>query len=218
MQNFSIEGSPQTASGLRERKKRRTHEALIQAAMRLYRERGYEAVTIAAIAGAADVAPRTFFGYFECKEDVFLSRGDERLELLVQAIGERDRRQPILTAVRPALLMERERGGRQQNDPDLEQLLQHPAIRERLRQRWNRWEDRLADAIAQDVGARPEDPEPRVVAAALIGAIRVAAAAAQEQPRQRRKIAERVFELLATGLSHYGATGSGATGRGVTKP
>lgn len=193
-------------SGLRERKKQRTRQALIEAAMRLYREEGYEAVTVAAIAREADVAPRTFFGYFESKEDVFLSRGDDRLDLLVQAIRQRDRRKSILAAVRPVLLQDREpgRAGRAPNMPELGELLQHPAVRARLRERWNRWEDTLADAIAQDVGAKPEDPEPRVVAAALTGAIRIAAIEAHEHPRQRKEIAERAFKLVASGLSRYG--------------
>ena len=197
----------QSDSGLRARKKLQTRKALIEAAMRLYRANGYEGVTVAAIAREADVAPRTFFGYFESKEDVFLGRGDDRLEIVVEAIRQRDRSQPILAAVRPALLQDREpnRSSKSPNTLDLRQLLQHPAIRSRLRERWNQWEDRLADAIAEDVGAKPEDPEPRVLAAALTGAIRVAATAAQEQPRRRREIAERVFQLLASGLSRYGA-------------
>jgi AcrR family transcriptional regulator len=194
--------------GLRERKKRRTRQALIDAAFRLYREKGLEGVTVAEIARVADVAPRTFFGYFESKEDVFLGRGDDRLELLVEAIQERDRREPILTAIRRALQQDRQppleasRTGR----PELSELLQHPAIANRLRERWNRWEDLLASAIAADVGAGPGDPEPRVVAAAVAGAIRVAAAAAQEQPDRRFEVARRVFDLLASGLAGYGAS------------
>jgi AcrR family transcriptional regulator len=193
--------------GLRARKKQQTRQAIIDAAMRIYREKGFDGVTIAEIARRADVAPRTFFGYFETKEDVFLGRGDQRLERLVQAIRERDRREPILSAVRPILLENREppRERKPASMPDLAELLSHPAIAARLRERWNQWEDLLAEAIAQDIGARPGDPEPRVVAAALTAAIRVAAAAAQQHPRQRRQIARRVFELLASGLSRYGA-------------
>ena len=195
-------------TGLRARKKQQTRRALIEAALRLYREKGYDGVTVAAIAREADVAPRTFFGYFESKEDVFLGRGDERLEMLVEAIRGRDREQPILSALRPVLLQDRDRRPRQRpaDEPELEDLLKHSAIRARLRQRWNLWEDRLAEAIADDVGAARGDPEPRVVAAALTGAIRVASAAAQEHPSARRQIAERVFELLASGLGSYGAS------------
>ena len=210
MQNTSTRETRQLGpaqEGLRARKKQKTRRALIEAAMRLYRDRGFEGVTIAGIAEDADVAPRTFFSYFETKEDVFLGRGDERLERLVQAIQHRDRRQPILKAIHSVLLEAREpaRTGKSNGMPGLSELLEHPAIANRLRERWNRWEDLLAEAIARDVGARLGDPEPRVVAAALTGAIRVAAAAAREQPSRSRQIADRVFKLLSSGLSRYGA-------------
>jgi AcrR family transcriptional regulator len=199
--------APASALGLREIKKRRTRHALIEAAMRLYREKGFDKVTVAEIAREADVAPRTFFGYFETKEDVFLGRGDDRLDRLVQAIRERDRRQPILSAIQPVLLQDREpvRRERAARAPELPELLLHPAIAHRLRERWNRWEDLLAQAIAEDVGARTTDPEPRVIAAAIAGAIRIAAEAAREQPNRRKQVAERVFALLASGLATYGA-------------
>jgi AcrR family transcriptional regulator len=193
--------------GRREIKKRRTRQALIEAAMRLYREKGFEGVTVAEIAHEADVAPRTFFGYFPTKEDVFLGRGDDRLDHLVRTIRDRDRRKPILTAIRPVLLQDREPRpepiGR--GMPDLPELLRHPAMVHRLRERWNQWEDVLAVAIAEDVGAESGDPRPRVVAAAITGAIRVAAAAAAEQPNRRKESAVQVFELLASGLGRYGA-------------
>jgi AcrR family transcriptional regulator len=201
----------QPEAGLRERKKRRTRQALIDAALRLYREHGFEGVTVARIASEADVAPRTFFGYFESKEDVFLGRGDDRIEQLVRAIRERDRSQAVLTAVRPVLLpsrsTKRQRADPDSGNPELSDLLRHPAVAARLRERWNRWEDRLAEAIAEDVGAGPFDPEPRVVAAALTGAIRVAALAAQAEPTEarRRELARRALEILESGLAHYGA-------------
>jgi len=208
------------AGGLRDRKKQRTRQALIGAAMRLYREKGFDGVTVAEIAREADVAPRTFFGYFETKEDVFLGRGDLRLERLVQVIRERDRRKPILTAIQRELLRDREASseGQPTTRPDLSELLRHPAIASRLRERWNRWEDMLAEAIAADVGASPGDPEPRVVAAALTGAIRVAAAAAEQQPRRRREVAQRVFDLLGSRLSRYGAIPARPTRRRAEPP
>jgi AcrR family transcriptional regulator len=205
----------QHSLGLRETKKRRTRQALIDAAVRLYRERGLEGLTVADIAREADVAPRTFFGYFETKEDVFLGRGDDRLDRIVQAIRERDRRQPILSAIRPVLFENREPHTQvpAARSPDLSELLRHPAFAGRLRARWNRWEDLLAVAIAEDVGARAGDPRPRFVAAAITDAIRIAAAAAREQPNRRKQIAEQVFDLLASGLSGYGAVESGGQPR-----
>ena len=201
------QGVSRPALGLREIKKRRTRQALIEAATRLYREKGFDGVTVAEIAHEADVAPRTFFGYFETKEDVFLGRGDDRLDRLVRAIRERDRRQPILDAIRPVLLQDGEPmpASSARRRPDLPDLLRHPAMAHRLRERWNQWEDVLAQAIAEDVGAAASDPRPRVVAAAITGAIRTAAAAASEQPSRRKQAAAQVFELLASGLERYGA-------------
>jgi AcrR family transcriptional regulator len=195
------------ALGRRETKKLRTRQALIEAAMRLYREKGFDGVTVAEIAHEADVAPRTFFGYFATKEDVFLGRGDDRLGRLVRAIRERDRRQPILTAIRPVLLEEREPlpASTTRRTPHVAELLRHPAIVNRLRERWNQWEDVVAEAIAEDVGAEAGDPRPRVVAAAITGAIRVSAAAAAEQPNRRKEVAVQAFEFLASGLGRYGA-------------
>lgn len=195
------------AVGLREIKKRRTRQTLIEAAMRLYREKGFDGMTVAEIAREADVAPRTFFGYFETKEDVFLGRGDDRLDRLVRTIRERNHRQPILAAIRPVLLQNREPlpASSAHRMPDLPELLRHPAIAHRLRQRWNQWEDVLAEAIANDIGAAAADPRPRVLAAAITGAIRIAAAAAAERPNRRKQVAAQAFELLASGLAHYGA-------------
>ena len=96
-------GASAPESGLRERKKQRTRQTIIEAALSLYQERGYEGVTVAEIARRADIAPRTFFGYFESKDDVFLGPGDDRLERVIRAIRERDPRQPILIAVQREL-------------------------------------------------------------------------------------------------------------------
>ncbi|SDM31184.1 TetR/AcrR family transcriptional regulator [Nonomuraea jiangxiensis] len=88
------------SEGLRERKKRRTREALVAAAVELFQRQGYEATTVAQIAAAADVSTRTFFLHFPAKEDVVLGDADARVELAVRLIEERaaDERPPDVLA------------------------------------------------------------------------------------------------------------------------
>src|SRR5256885_4850026 len=71
--------------GLRERKKQQTRAALVEAAARLFAEKGYDKTTVADIAAAADVSTRTFFSYFRAKEDVLFAGTDQRLRAIAEA-------------------------------------------------------------------------------------------------------------------------------------
>ncbi|MFH8631167.1 TetR/AcrR family transcriptional regulator [Streptomyces lydicus] len=76
------------AEGLRERKKRQTRQFISDVATGLFLERGFDAVTIAEIARAADVSVNTVYNYFPAKEDLFFDRSKgliDRLSRFVRA-------------------------------------------------------------------------------------------------------------------------------------
>lgn len=73
--------------GLRERKKRQTRQALVETALTLFVERGYDETTITDITSAVDVSRRTFFSYFKSKDDLLFADADERLELLHESFA-----------------------------------------------------------------------------------------------------------------------------------
>jgi len=75
--------------GLRERSKARRKDAIIRAAYRLFAERGYDATTVADIAAAAEVAPRTVAMYFASKQDIALSRFSKAADELTAALHQR---------------------------------------------------------------------------------------------------------------------------------
>jgi AcrR family transcriptional regulator len=84
--------------GLRERKKQQTWGLIAQTARRLFQERGFDAVTVADVARAADVSRKTVFNYFPTKEDLFYS-GLEFFEArLLKAIRGRQPGESILAA------------------------------------------------------------------------------------------------------------------------
>ena len=75
--------------GLRERSKARRRAAIIRAAYELFAERGYDATTVADIADAAEVSPRTVAMYFPAKQDIALSRFSDGVASLTDALHAR---------------------------------------------------------------------------------------------------------------------------------
>ncbi|WP_433372178.1 TetR/AcrR family transcriptional regulator [Streptosporangium sp. CA-115845] len=74
---------------LRERKRQRTRQAIVEAAVELFEEHGYERTTVADIAEAAEIGTRTFFSYFASKEELLFPESDSRITAAVEAIATR---------------------------------------------------------------------------------------------------------------------------------
>jgi AcrR family transcriptional regulator len=84
------------ATGLRERKKEATREALIEAALELFATRGFDATSVDQIADRVDVSARTFHRYFPAKEDVLFADTPARLELVATLLAADDGTRPML--------------------------------------------------------------------------------------------------------------------------
>ncbi|GIH09598.1 hypothetical protein Rhe02_76650 [Rhizocola hellebori] len=74
---------------LRDRKRARTRQALVDAAADLFERNGYDQTTVADIAAAADIGTRTFFSYFASKEELLFPESDSRVQATVDAIAAR---------------------------------------------------------------------------------------------------------------------------------
>ena len=87
----------------RERKKRQTRDALVQAALGLFIAKGYEQTAIHEITDAVDVSERTFFRYFANKEDLALSFAKDHTDALMRELTARPPAEPPLVALRNAV-------------------------------------------------------------------------------------------------------------------
>ena len=209
-------------AGLRERKKQRTRQLLSETARRLFSERGFEQVSIAEIAAAAEVSEQTVFNYFPSKEDLVYS-GLERFEdQLLSAIRERPVGQTVLAAFAEFVLEPRGLLAAEDDAAARElvavtrMIAASPALLAREQQIFARYTDTLAPLIADEAGARPGDVRPYVVANALLGIHRALIAFVRERvelaasdrrrlARQVRRRGEDALALLSDGLDGYGA-------------
>jgi len=152
--------------GLRDRKKLATRRKLGEVAFRLFTERGFDAVGVREIADAADVSVTTLFKYFPSKESLVFDEDEEIEAELVQAVRERPPGVSIPEALRRYMVQ-----NLTQVDVSPEalsamhQLIEEtPSVAAYARQMWHRFEDVLAQTIAEEIDAAPDDPRCRALA------------------------------------------------------
>ncbi len=93
-----------TTSTLRARKRDRTRQAIAEAALRLFGEGGFDAVTLAQVAEAADVGQRTLFRYFSDKEELLFDSDEQVQARLFAALAARPDHEPPAAAVQEAVI------------------------------------------------------------------------------------------------------------------
>ncbi|PKV83069.1 TetR/AcrR family transcriptional regulator [Streptomyces sp. TLI_146] len=194
------ETTAQDASmGRRERKKAATRQALADAALRLFLERGYDQVGIREIADAADVSTTTLFKHFPVKEALVFDEDAGREAGLLAAVYDRPQGQSVLAALREHAL--RHRVGTRDDDPafaDFVALVENtPALRDYAQQMWLRHETALGQAIAETTGRPADDPHCAALAHFVLEAPRTARGRADGH-----EAVNRAFDILEQGWNN----------------
>ncbi|THA82926.1 TetR/AcrR family transcriptional regulator [Streptomyces sp. A0592] len=94
----------ENTTGLRESKKLRTRRQLAATALELFLERGFDAVSVADVAAAAEVSKPTLFRYFPTKEDLLLDRFADHQDEVARIVRERPAGRTPVAAVHAQFL------------------------------------------------------------------------------------------------------------------
>ncbi|MEU5901474.1 MULTISPECIES: TetR/AcrR family transcriptional regulator [Streptomyces] len=205
-------------SGLRARKKQRRFEEISETAIALFLEKGFEKVSVAEVAAAAEVSKPTLFRYFASKEDLVLHRFADHEDEAARTVAARPAGLTALDALHRHFL-----AGLDRHDPvtglnDAEGVLAFhrllygtPSLIARLHGYQNRSEQALATALHDAHGGTPLDA--RLAAAQIIAVQRVLAEdnwhrVAGGEPvdaigPEAVTAANRAFGQLRTGLARY---------------
>src|SRR5271163_5334793 len=153
--------------GRRQRKNAQTRAALADAALRLFLEKGYDAVSVKEIADAVDISVPTVFNHVpDGKEALIFDDGTERRESLLAAVRERPGGQSVMAALREFI------AGRgpfvADSTPEFRRrtalIMTTPALRGYTRKLWISCEEPLAATIATEMGRPPDDLTARALA------------------------------------------------------
>lgn len=157
------------AEGLRERKKRQTRQYISDVATGLFVERGFDAVTVAEIADAANVSVNTVYNYFPAKEDLFFDRSAGMVDRMARWVRGRREGESAAAAVLRELREEIEavspRVGLFPGYADFMRVVQDaPALRSRLWALAQEVQANLEQVLREETGAADDDEVPHLMA------------------------------------------------------
>ncbi|TYB42041.1 TetR/AcrR family transcriptional regulator [Actinomadura chibensis] len=206
--------------GLRERKKRETRRRISDIATGLFIMRGFDSVTIADVARAADVSVNTVFNYFRTKEDLFFDRQAEIVERAAAAFDDRRPGEGVAALFRRSFMEGLDAGahhtGFHEGSETWARTVQDsPALMARQREIVRQAQDALAERLAEATGADPDDIAPAIAAAMVFAAVtgltdhivrrKIAGETLEEMRDSVYANARRAFDLLEHGLGGYAA-------------
>ncbi|MFD7864419.1 TetR family transcriptional regulator [Streptomyces sp. NPDC057682] len=166
---------PAAPLGLRERKKQLTYQAVSEAAISLFLERGFDKVSVAEVAAAADISKPTLFRYFPAKEDLVLHRFADHEDEPARVVASRASGETPLDALLRHVL-----DGLERRDP-VTGLCDVPAVLDFLRllygtpslvARMYAYQSRSEAALARALGDGTGD---RLAAGQIIAVLRILA-------------------------------------------
>ena len=142
-----------------------TRSELERCARELFAERGFEATTVEDIAAAAGIGRRTFFRYFASKTAVVWGDFDRGLADLRSRLAAADPAQPLLDALRSAVLAFNalEEGGTDWHRDRMALILRVPALQAHSTLRYAAWRSVVAEFAATRLGGRPDALLPQLV-------------------------------------------------------
>jgi AcrR family transcriptional regulator len=155
--------------GRRERKKAATRQAIADAALNLFLERGYDAVSIKDVAEAADVSVTTVFKHFSGKEALVFDLDQEMEAGFVTAVQARRAGQSVLDALHAHFLsLWRVFEAHPQRNGFLTLVESTPVLRAYAERMWTRHTETLGTALAKELGKAPHDLSCRAAARLIL--------------------------------------------------
>ncbi|MGK5530325.1 TetR/AcrR family transcriptional regulator [Streptomyces sp. URMC 129] len=160
-------------AGLRERKKQQTRQHISDVATGLFLERGFDAVTVAEVAEAADVSVNTVYNYFPTKEELFLDRGAEFVDRPSRRVRERapgeSAADAILRGLREDIAARQPWMGLTEGYVRFMRVaFGSSALMARLMRMQQETTQRLGQTLCEEVGADPGDHTPDLIALQLM--------------------------------------------------
>lgn len=156
-------------SGLRERKKAQTREAIIDAAVDLFERNGYDATTVEDIAAEANISPRTFFRYFDTKLEVILAESDAEAEGFHHLLEARPPSEPPLEAFRNVIVAQIEHMLHSDSRAvrEFRVVMATPSLRTKALEHLREHQVLLVPALAKRLGVDEDDISAHVLAGVL---------------------------------------------------
>lgn len=159
---------------LRARKQRRTRDAIVDGAIRLFAERGFDRTSVADIAAAAEVGRRTFFRYFADKEEVLFAGDAEILAALSAGLDTPPvDAPPLAVAHRAGRAAARVLAGWADRVPTRERIIRaSPRLHARALAKYDRYAAEIERRLIET--HRTEPAQARLAAAVAVTCVRVA--------------------------------------------